>query len=87
MGLWGGRFRVSSDIAFDRKGRVYVADYYNHRVQVFSKDGRYLTRWGKEGSDKGEFKGPTGLAIDPAGHIYVVDWGNHRIQKFRGEDE
>ncbi len=36
------RFCVPSDVACDARGRVYVADYLNDRVQIFSPDGRLL---------------------------------------------
>ena len=25
---------------------MYVADFYNHRVQKFTEDGRFLREWG-----------------------------------------
>ncbi|RMH34129.1 MAG: 6-bladed beta-propeller [Nitrospirae bacterium] len=83
LGIWSGRFRVSSGIAFDRHGHVLVADFYNNRVQVFEPDGRYVTQFGKAGSKPGQFDGPTGLASSPTGDIYVADFHNHRIQRLR----
>lgn len=82
MGFWRGRFRVSSGIAIGHKGNVYVADYYNDRVQKFNGAGRFITKWGSEGDKSGQFKGPTGIAVDNEGSVYVIDWGNHRIQVF-----
>src|SRR6185437_11464408 len=35
-------FKVPASVAVDQAGRVYVADYMNDRVQVFSPDGAYL---------------------------------------------
>jgi DNA-binding beta-propeller fold protein YncE len=61
---------------------VYVADTYNHRIQVFSSGGTYLSQWGTSGSEPGEFSFPRGVAIDAAGNVYVADTGNHRVQKF-----
>ncbi len=82
LGVWSGRFRVSSGIALDPAGRVYVADFYNDRIQIFSQDGEYLGKWGTYGNGPGQFDGPTGLTISRAGDIYVVDFHNNRIQRF-----
>ena len=66
----------------DDLGRVYVADWGNHRIQVFDEDGVFLWSWGCYGSDDAQFIHPKGLASDGLGNVYVVDCDNHRIQKF-----
>jgi sugar lactone lactonase YvrE len=38
----GASFHVPISVATDGQGRVYVADYMNNRVQVFSPDGKLL---------------------------------------------
>ncbi|TAK32119.1 MAG: hypothetical protein EPO21_15960 [Chloroflexota bacterium] len=91
-GSWGsdsGQFKSPRGIAVDTAGNVYVADYYNHRVQKFSSTGSFLTAWGSEGSGNGQFKDSAwpavsgaGIAVDAAGNVYVVDQGNSRVQKF-----
>ncbi|MCW5865514.1 MAG: hypothetical protein KIT52_20670 [Anaerolineae bacterium] len=69
-------------------GNVYVADTFNHRVEVFDTNGNYLDKWGSEGSGDGQFKYPYGLTADAAGNVYVADSNafsgnsNDRIQKF-----
>jgi DNA-binding beta-propeller fold protein YncE len=75
---------VGGAIAVDGAGRVYVADYGNHRVQAFDPTGRALAGWGREGGGPGEFRLPAGIAVDRAGHVYVTDAGNHRVQVFDG---
>ena len=76
----GGSFRVSSGIAVDIKGHLYVADFYNNRIQMFTEEGSFLSEWGEEGEKIGQLKGPTDITVDDQGGIYVVDLGNHRIQ-------
>jgi streptogramin lyase len=71
-------------VAVDGQDRVYIADFGNHRVQVFDRDGRLLARWGREGSGPGELRWPHGIAIDGQGRVYVADKENHRIQQFDG---
>ena len=44
LGLWGpfkGWFRVATGLTV-AGGRVYVADFYNNRIQIFTNRGRYL---------------------------------------------
>ena len=45
-GTGEGQFNIVHNIDTDRDGWVYVADRENHRVQVFSAEGRYETQWG-----------------------------------------
>ena len=64
---------------------VYVADTANNRIQVFTANGTYITKWGKYGgpSGNGTFNQPTGIAVDPlSGNVYVADTANNRIQVF-----
>jgi len=52
LASWGesgtgpGQFNVVHDIATDRDGWIYIGDRENHRVQVFSPEGRFETQWG-----------------------------------------
>ncbi|MCX7590944.1 MAG: SMP-30/gluconolactonase/LRE family protein [Kiritimatiellae bacterium] len=60
-------FRVPAGVACDAKGRVYVADYMNDRVQIFDPDGRYLKTI--------PFRRPAHVAIhEKTGEIYVFSW-------------
>ncbi|MFC1799168.1 C13 family peptidase, partial [Thermodesulfobacteriota bacterium] len=69
-------------IAIDPGGAVYVADTFNNRVQKFTLDGQFVTKWGGYGSDNGQFDRPVSIAVDSNGNVYVVDAYNSRIQKF-----
>ncbi len=80
-------FYRPSDVTTDGNGYIYVADSGNHRIQKFTSDGKFVTRWGKEGQGNGEFKDPRGIAADSRGFLFVTDRKNHRVQKFTGDGE
>lgn len=81
-GSWSGWFRVATGIATDAADRLYVADFYNHRIQVFDRDRDLVTVFGHRGSEPGAFERPTDLDIGFDGRIHVVDFGNDRVQVF-----
>ncbi len=41
-GTQNGEFRNASSVDVDSNGRVYVSDYMNNRIQVFSSEGQHL---------------------------------------------
>jgi hypothetical protein len=74
-------------VAIDGRGDVYVADTYNDRVQKFTSNGQFISKWGRSGDGDGEFSMPKGIATDASGNVYVADAFNGRIQKFTGSGE
>jgi streptogramin lyase len=78
-----GQFRQPTDVTWDLDGNIFISDgYINSRIAKFDKNGRWLTQWGKAGSQPGEFNTPHSMAADNAGNVYVADRGNRRIQIF-----
>lgn len=79
-----GTFNEPWGVAVAPDGTVYVADTWNHRVQRFSADGRYLGGFGYFGQAEAPeaFWGPRGLAVDSAGRLFVADTGNKRVVVF-----
>ena len=69
------------DVAFDSAGNVYVADFDNHRIQVFTAEGQYLRQFGGEGSGDGELN-PTGICIDREDVVYVTTWDKNQVSLF-----
>jgi DNA-binding beta-propeller fold protein YncE len=51
-------------------------------ILQFTKDGKLIKRWGKNGSAPGDFSTPHAIALDSAGRLFVGDRGNNRIQVF-----
>ena len=83
QGSGPGQLLRPKDVALDADGNLYVADSGNHRIVVFSPDGKFLRAWGRQGAANGEFNEPWGIAVDAErGFVYVADTWNHRIQKF-----
>jgi DNA-binding beta-propeller fold protein YncE len=77
-----GQFLRPTGIAL-HDNRIYVVDTHGHDVLVFDKDsGKYLFRFGKNGSGNGEFNYPTNIFIDKSGLIYITDSLNFRVQIF-----
>jgi len=81
-GTGNGEFWWPSSLAFDSRGRLYVADEALHRITIFDKDGQFLDQWGANGSGDGELNRPSYIAFDQEDNLYVADSLNHRIQKF-----
>ncbi|HCK67317.1 MAG TPA: hypothetical protein DHW49_13740 [Anaerolineae bacterium] len=79
-----GTFNEPWGIAVGPDGSVYVTDTWNHRVQKFTRDGRFVKAWGVfgQGETPESFYGPRGLAVDAEGRVYVTDTGNKRIVVF-----
>jgi DNA-binding beta-propeller fold protein YncE len=72
-------------LSIDQENNVYVVDAGNSRIQKFDSNGKFITKWGKNGSNECELNGvqeAEGIAIDQENNVYVVDAGNSRIQKF-----
>ncbi|MEF9437760.1 MAG: 6-bladed beta-propeller, partial [Candidatus Mariimomonas ferrooxydans] len=63
-----------------KDNRIYVPEYLNDRVQIFSLTGEPLETIGSSGKGAAEFDAPGGVAIGEDGKLYVADFYNHRIQ-------
>ena len=81
-GSANGWFNVATGVGAGKDGVVFVADFYNHRIQKFTSEGEFLVAFGEEGTGEGQLDRPTDMAVDDDGNVYVVDFGNHRVQVF-----
>lgn len=79
-----GRIRNPIGIAYHDQ-KIYVAEYKNNRISVFTTAGRFVFSFGSVGSRDSEapggFHGPYDIEIRD-GLLFVTDRENHRIQVF-----
>jgi len=66
LGTGPGEFDQPHALAFDSKGRLFVGDRNNNRIQIFDQDGNFL-------SEMRQFSRPSGIYIDKHDNIYVAD--------------
>ncbi len=81
-GTGPGQFNYPTHIFIDAKGRLYVTDSMNFRIQVFDPEGKYLFHIGSLGDATGYLAVPKGVAVDSRGHIYIVDSYFGTVQVF-----
>lgn len=70
-----GQFRGPAGVAVGPDGSVYVSDHYNHRVQRFAADGRYLSGWPVGDG----VAAPFGIAVDARARVYTTDLDASRV--------
>ena len=68
------------DVATDSSGNVYVMEYYNNRIKVFSSSGSYLRSFGSYGSGCNQWQYARQFTIYN-NIIYLADTYGRRIKK------
>lgn len=81
-GSENGELNMPSAPALDGKGDVWVADAYNHRVQEFDHEGKYIRQIGSYGTMPGQFNEPYDVVVDHNEHVWVSDPYNDRVEEF-----
>jgi hypothetical protein len=66
IGTAPGEFRTPHGLAFDSRGRLFVADRGNVRIQIFEQDGTFVTEWK-------QFGRLSGIYIDQNDILYAAD--------------
>jgi sugar lactone lactonase YvrE len=73
-----GEFDTPHAIAIDSRGRVFVADRGNNRIQIFDQEGKFLDEWR-------QFSRPSGIFFDRNNTIYVTDSESNTQRHPRGK--
>jgi len=87
-GSGDGEFMAPTDIAIDSRGRLFVTDQNNNRIQVFDAKGNYLWQFGSAGYtddmqvDAEKFLLPVSLCIE-GDFLFINDLVNRAIKVFR----
>jgi sugar lactone lactonase YvrE len=58
----------------DSRGRLFLGDRQNNRIQIFDQDGNYIDQMF-------QFSRPSGIAIDKNDNIYVADSESESVSK------
>jgi DNA-binding beta-propeller fold protein YncE len=69
-----GEFDVPHTLAMDSRGRLFVGDRQNNRIQIFDQDGVFIDQWF-------QFSRPSGVYIDRHDNIYVADSESESVSK------
>ena len=76
-GIAPGEFDTPHGLAFDSKGRLFVADRNNNRIQIFDQEGSFIEQWT-------QFSRPSGIFIDVKDNIYVADSESNSVRPHPG---
>jgi DNA-binding beta-propeller fold protein YncE len=79
-GTGPGEFDQPHALAFDSKGRLFVGDRSNNRVQILDRNGKFLEEWS-------QFSRPSGIYIDRNDMIYVADSESGSVGNGRSRTE
>ena len=61
-------------------GNIVVADRGNHRLQVLTPEGAFVSFVGSKGSQPLQFNNPRDVVVDHDRKVFITEWYNHRVQ-------
>ena len=64
------------------KTMTFVSEQGNHCVKAFDQSGKFLYKFGKQGTQDGHFHFPYLMHLDSSNNLLVCDSGNNRVQQF-----
>lgn len=74
-----GQLRDPRGMAIDSKDNLVVCDSGNHRLHLFTTDGRAFA-FGTQGKEAGHFDKPQDVVVTSSGRLFVTDYCNNRVQ-------
>ncbi len=78
MGDGPGEFMQPHALAMDSRGRLFVGDRSNNRIQIFDQDGNFIDMWY-------QFGRPSGIYIDPNDVLYSADSESGSVNPAHGD--
>ncbi len=69
-----GEIDIPHTLAMDSRGRLFLGDRQNNRIQIFDQNGTFLDQWF-------QFSRPSGVFIDRNDIIYVADSESESVSK------
>jgi sugar lactone lactonase YvrE len=69
-----GEMEQPHALAMDSRGRLFVGDRSNNRIQIYDQDGKLLDTWL-------QFSRPSGIYIDANDVIYVTDSESESVSR------
>lgn len=79
-------FSFPAGFAVDGKGRLWIADAFQHRLKVFSLKGKHLFNFGQLEEKGSGFFFPVDICFGSQGELLVLEKGGGRIQIFQVDD-
>lgn len=83
VGNTSNRLNNPTDVAFDWANNLYIADYYNHRIQKYlfgTSNGITVAGNGKLGNSTSDLSYPSRILLGSNESLYITDTLNQRIQ-------
>jgi sugar lactone lactonase YvrE len=74
IGTGPGEFDQPHALALDSKGRLFVGDRNNNRVQIFDQSGTFIEEWK-------QYSRPSGVYIDKNDNLYVADSESESVSR------
>jgi sugar lactone lactonase YvrE len=74
LGTAPGEFDQPHALAMDSKGRLFVGDRNNNRIQIFDQNGKFIDEWK-------QFSRPSGIYIDKNDVLYVADSESESVSR------
>ena len=81
-----GEFNGPAYLAYAR-GKLYVTDVLNSRIQVLNTEGDYLKGFGRRGLFVGDIPHPKGVGVDNDDNIYVIESLYDHLLVYNAEGE
>lgn len=81
FGPFKGWFSTVTSIAIGPENNVFVADFYNNRIQKFTAEGDYLTSFGTPSKGSGQTE--IAVAVDADGTVWSVNFEANQVEKWR----